>query len=451
MPRRRNKKRSEAGQTAGGSTAIASTARTASTNNAPSIGLGRGGSAEHATRVTVQPQAPNRNSALVSVSNASTNHRVLHAPGGNGEPDTVVASEVDVDEGWQQVVSRSHLRRADRSMSWDQSHGPWDELEFEDTWHSLLEARLRCQFPAIQSDAMWERVLGRPPVHTTASAMALASNNFMSAFSDISANDDLESIFSSSAGGFEFEVPVSPLRRPIPPLDAEEEWPSLPPPGGSTSQVPARRQSAPAENRRFSSAVPIATQSSVPTQPTSRPSRPIPPPETRLPPPSVLAPTVGPSSTASSDNHASALSHLRDLAEEASVLLEIYSQTTPGEAEGTNLETVKAAFEAVSKIWDEYKPKQNIRPARVPELLREKGKEKEDGNMDTSMMIYSACIVCYNSVADTVFMPCHHLVLCSGCCDVMGIKEKGTAWVTEGVPCPLCRTLVTSRIKIYRG
>ncbi|KAH8152781.1 uncharacterized protein LAJ45_03006 [Morchella importuna] len=60
------------------------------------------------------------------------------------------------------------------------------------------------------------------------------------------------------------------------------------------------------------------------------------------------------------------------------------------------------------------------------------------------------CVVCSDETPDTVLVPCGHLALCSGCCDTMGIKERGARnW--SAVRCPLCRTAVEYRIKVFKA
>ncbi|KAI5807305.1 hypothetical protein DFH27DRAFT_545633 [Peziza echinospora] len=72
-------------------------------------------------------------------------------------------------------------------------------------------------------------------------------------------------------------------------------------------------------------------------------------------------------------------------------------------------------------------------------------------------MIDAACSVCLTAVADTVVLPCNHLVLCSSCCDLMGIVEKRSLGypcprhMPQQVPCPICRVTVQDRIKVFRG
>ncbi|KAF8432627.1 hypothetical protein BGX38DRAFT_1333977 [Terfezia claveryi] len=131
----------------------------------------------------------------------------------------------------------------------------------------------------------------------------------------------------------------------------------------------------------------------------------------------------------------------RKLAEEASVLLEFYSQSTYGDSE-SELQNRKRASTAVVSESSRCK------------CFKNGGSRAAELESDPSLSPYSGCIICYNAVADAVLMPCHHLVLCVGCCDVMGIKENAPVWRAsqegEGVRCPLCRAEVSHRIKIYR-
>lgn len=48
------------------------------------------------------------------------------------------------------------------------------------------------------------------------------------------------------------------------------------------------------------------------------------------------------------------------------------------------------------------------------------------------------CKICLDEEMSVVFQPCAHLVACSGCANVVDV-------------CPLCRTLITDRFKIYVG
>ncbi|RPB22325.1 hypothetical protein L211DRAFT_869325 [Terfezia boudieri ATCC MYA-4762] len=156
----------------------------------------------------------------------------------------------------------------------------------------------------------------------------------------------------------------------------------------------------------------------------------------------------------------------RKLAEETSVLLESYSRST-SENEQQNYETIRTALDSVHKIWDRLLRAGRVNGASYSGAVVGStigdctwgGRTASESKSDQTFRPYSACIICYNAVADTVLMPCHHLVLCLECCNIMGISERALTWsvlVREGrVPdtmkCPLCRAVVSHRIKIYRG
>ena len=40
-------------------------------------------------------------------------------------------------------------------------------------------------------------------------------------------------------------------------------------------------------------------------------------------------------------------------------------------------------------------------------------KQKPSGSGDQAQGFDSSCVVCFDNVADTVLVPCHHLILCS--------------------------------------
>lgn len=116
----------------------------------------------------------------------------------------------------------------------------------------------------------------------------------------------------------------------------------------------------------------------------------------------------------------------RKLAEEASVLLEFYSQSTyqGTESELQNRETIKTALSSVNQIWDSLsrsdKGKQasySVGTVSTPEGSRltgggSDGKKAAELESDQTLSPYAGCIICYNAVADAVLIPCHHLVLC---------------------------------------
>lgn len=86
-----------------------------------------------------------------------------------------------------------------------------------------------------------------------------------------------------------------------------------------------------------------------------------------------------------------ATNSLAQTAEDASVLLELFSKTAPrdGEVSDDLKEMVENAFQSVLKLRRAL--------VVVPVVEEEEGTE---------------CIICYSNAADTVLMPCKHLVLC---------------------------------------
>jgi len=169
----------------------------------------------------------------------------------------------------------------------------------------------------------------------------------------------------------------------------------------------------------------------------------------------------------------------RKLAEEASILLELYSQSTCGDLESDlqHRETIKSVLDNVTKIWDRLSQADKGKQTGVVNGWEAVAKPESD----PALSPYSGCIICYSVVADALLMPCRHLVLClvsgdhqfsgvvcdidvvkglrsrvlighdcgQGCCDTMRIQES-TAWgapqAAEGVKCPLCRVEVTHRV-----
>ena len=112
------------------------------------------------------------------------------------------------------------------------------------------------------------------------------------------------------------------------------------------------------------------------------------------------------------------LTATRKLAEETSILLERYSRSTSQNGH-QNYETIRTALDSVHEIWDKL-----LRSGRANEAsysAAAMGLTSGHGGCiwggrtaleAETFRPYSACIICYNAVADTVLMPCHHLVLC---------------------------------------
>lgn len=115
---------------------------------------------------------------------------------------------------------------------------------------------------------------------------------------------------------------------------------------------------------------------------------------TILPPPKSPPPTVR--ATALS------LADLQRLAEDASVLLELYSKSASGPDDDESMqELITSAFAHVSTIHRNHRVAQN-----AISRAAQKRPEAADFSADTG------CIICYSEIADTVLLPCHHLVLC---------------------------------------
>jgi len=114
----------------------------------------------------------------------------------------------------------------------------------------------------------------------------------------------------------------------------------------------------------------------------------------------------------------------RKLAEEASVLLELYSQSTYEDSENElqNRETIKTVLDSVNKIWDSLSEADKGKEASVASVtaprsseckcLTNGGRRITELESDPTLSPYSGCVICYNAVANAVLMPCHHLVLC---------------------------------------
>ncbi|KAI5792551.1 hypothetical protein DFH27DRAFT_527309 [Peziza echinospora] len=84
---------------------------------------------------------------------------------------------------------------------------------------------------------------------------------------------------------------------------------------------------------------------------------------------------------------------------------------------------VKAAYENILKVHRSVCP--NSAMAKSKSFLAVKDFE---------------CVVCLENMADTVLLPCNHLVLCKGCCDIVYAKR-----VDLTIPpklCPVCRVKI---------
>ncbi|KAF8418150.1 hypothetical protein EV426DRAFT_620017 [Tirmania nivea] len=285
-----------------------------------------------------------------------------------------------------------------------------------------LEAHLRNHFTTIQSDQQWEQILGWRPLHTAESAreIGLQVNPFQlppaSRFGQSASLGGRTGLKTStwaaigapvSSGSNDFSdwsVEYAPAMS-IPPSPPQDTWATWLEPN-PTPSPPVSRSSTP----------------------------PIPQPRSA----SVSSPP-GPQA----------------LAEEASVLLEVFCQSFNEDAASAdhtqNRDLIKGALDNVNKVWD------TLWGGETKGTGDENCVQSQWADDDPSLMVYSGCVICYSAVAETVLLPCNHLVLCVECCDGMGIKDKALAfsnWANteeDRVKCPLCRVAVSYRIKIFRG
>lgn len=117
-----------------------------------------------------------------------------------------------------------------------------------------------------------------------------------------------------------------------------------------------------------------------------------------LPPPSpspLIAPVVAPPPAKLSQEE------LCKLAEDASVLLELYSKTPPDATPDVAQQLIHSAFAGVAKL------NRHHRVLTSGSTAAQKRPENDDFTVD------AGCIICYSEFADTVLLPCHHLVLCA--------------------------------------
>lgn len=120
-----------------------------------------------------------------------------------------------------------------------------------------------------------------------------------------------------------------------------------------------------------------------PPSPPAVPSRPPSPPAVPSPP----SPPPPPPATSPLSQHA-----LNKLAEDASLLLELYTHPAADHTATAAADLIASAFESISTLHQHH---------RLPTV------RASDFTLD------AACIVCYAEFADTVLLPCAHLVLCS--------------------------------------
>lgn len=115
---------------------------------------------------------------------------------------------------------------------------------------------------------------------------------------------------------------------------------------------------------------------------------------------------------------------LAQIAEDASILLELFSKTKPNNNEeigDEHKQMIDNAFESILKIRKEFR----VMAARKNESLE----SLQPPALETEgTKVESECIICYDQIADTVLMPCKHLVLCIVCLIVCPFFGIGAAY-----------------------
>jgi len=67
---------------------------------------------------------------------------------------------------------------------------------------------------------------------------------------------------------------------------------------------------------------------------------------------------------------------------------------------------------------------------------------------EADMKLDSECKICFGQIADTVLMPCAHLVICQWCADQIGARTRDrSARHMPHALCPMCRTQVVDRVR----
>lgn len=100
---------------------------------------------------------------------------------------------------------------------------------------------------------------------------------------------------------------------------------------------------------------------------------------------------------------------LGKVAEDASILLELFSKTKPDDDEDIDNEhtqLIDSALKSILKIQTELRVIA-ARKNRSIESLEPPALETDDTNID------AACIICYSEISDVVFIPCKHLAVCT--------------------------------------
>ncbi|KAH8151498.1 uncharacterized protein LAJ45_04119 [Morchella importuna] len=142
----------------------------------------------------------------------------------------------------------------------------------------------------------------------------------------------------------------------------------------------------------------------------------------------------------------SAATHdLSQAAEDASAFLTIFSRTRLGDNERFGREHQELVGNALTVILEIQR---DLR-------LRDAVAGREEGAWPwpeglTGLTVNAECLICYSEIVNIVLLPCGHLILCESCCDTLGIRESAI-FGNSLVKCPLCRSVIYSRVKVFRG
>jgi hypothetical protein len=75
---------------------------------------------------------------------------------------------------------------------------------------------------------------------------------------------------------------------------------------------------------------------------------------------------------------------------------------------------------------------------------------RPDAKESSEMMIKLECKICMGQLIDTVIIPCGHAVLCQWCAELhVPTKENDPTRPVQKVNCPICRTVVKGKYRIY--
>lgn len=64
-------------------------------------------------------------------------------------------------------------------------------------------------------------------------------------------------------------------------------------------------------------------------------------------------------------------------------------------------------------------------------------------NVGTKTEASNLCCICLDNDVNSVLIPCGHLSLCYGCCEVQGRQEENL--------CPICRSKVDYFVKTFKS